>query len=202
MTQWVENPTGGRDRGLQGLLRAWVEVMFRPRRFFRNGVAPGDQAPGLIFAVSVVLVEELVRFALVADAYPAVSGVAALDGLLWLGVAALLVAPAALHLVAALQTVLLAATFVRDRAGISETVQVLAYATAPCVFAGVPVPEVRAVCGLYGFVLLLVGMGQLHGITRGLQAVLATAVPGSIVFGYGFRAFHAIGVLLRRWYII
>ena len=50
MTTWVENPTGGRDRGPRNLVRAWIEVLVRPQQFFRNGVAPGDQAPGLVFA--------------------------------------------------------------------------------------------------------------------------------------------------------
>jgi len=62
------------DRGLDGRtrprprcarVRAWFEVLTRPRRFFERGVAPGDQAPGLVFASVVVLVEEASRFAVV-----------------------------------------------------------------------------------------------------------------------------------------
>ncbi|PSQ39591.1 hypothetical protein BRD13_02695, partial [Halobacteriales archaeon SW_5_70_135] len=63
MTQWVEEPSGGRDRGPVALVRAWAEVLARPFRFFETGVAPDDQAPGLVFAAAVVLVEELVRLA-------------------------------------------------------------------------------------------------------------------------------------------
>ncbi len=84
MTQWVENPTGGRDRGPTALVRAWVEILRRPRRVFRTGVAPGDQAPGLVFAATVVLFEEVSRYAVVnlADGgystgpfdYPAIGG--------------------------------------------------------------------------------------------------------------------------------
>ena len=55
VTQWVENSEGGRRRGPRGLGRAWLEVQVRPRRFFGSGVAPGDQAPALSFAVAVTL---------------------------------------------------------------------------------------------------------------------------------------------------
>lgn len=200
MTQWIENPTGGRDRGPRAVARAWFEVVARPRRFFRSAVAPGDQAPGLVFAMSVVLVEELTRFLLVADPYPVIAGRELLSAALWLGVAAVLVAPAALHLTAALQTVLLIPV-ASDRAGVSQTVQTIAYSAAPCVFAGVPIPEVRALCGVYGSVLLGLGIATVHDIGAE-RAALASALPAAVVFGYGFRAFAAVETLLRQWYII
>src|SRR6056297_2097526 len=109
MTQWVENPTGGRNRGPAALARAWVEVLVNPRRFFERGIAPGDQAPGLVFAVAVVLAEEATRFALVPGAAPTFGGRPALSAAFGLALAALFVAPAVLHLTAALQTVLLMA---------------------------------------------------------------------------------------------
>ena len=56
MTQWVEDVEGGRQRGLRGLAKAWIEVLVRPRRFFAEGIAPGDQGPGLTFAIAIVLV--------------------------------------------------------------------------------------------------------------------------------------------------
>ena len=197
MTQWVENPTGGRDRGPVALARAWAEVLIRPARFFERGVAPGDQAPGLVFAVTVVLVEEATRFALVADAAPVVGGNPALSTVLWLALATLFVAPAVLHLTAAVQTVLLMAT-VPERGGISETVQVIAYATAPCVFAGIPSPSLRAVCAIYGAILFVVGLRTVHG-TSTLRALVAGAIPAAIVFGYAFRGFAALEevVILR-----
>ena len=201
MTRWIEDPSGGRDRGPRAIVRAWVEVLVRPTRFFRTGIAPGDQAPGLVFAMLVVWIEELVRISLVADAYPAAFGSPALSTALGLVAVVLFVTPAALHLVAGLQTVLLAAVFVRDRANVSETVQVLAYATAPCVLAGIPIPELRAACGLYATGLLVVGLRTVHEVST-KRSVLAAAVPAWLVFGLGFRAAPAIGVLLRRWYII
>jgi len=200
MTQWVESTEGGRDRGPRAVARAWFEVATAPSRFFRTGVAAGDQAPGLTFAMLVVLVAELTRFAFVPDAYPVVADSTLLSGALWIGVAVLLVAPAGLHLLAAVETLLLAA-FAPDRGGVSETVQVLGYASAPCVFAGIPAPAVRAVCGLYAFALLVVGIRVVHGVST-TRAVGLALVPGVVAFGYGFRALDAIVTLLRNWYII
>ena len=194
MTQWVENPTGGRDRGPVAIVRAWAEVLVRPRRFFRSGVAPGDQAPGLVFAAVVVLVEELTRLALVGDIYPIVGGRPIASTALFLALAVVLVMPATLHLTAALQTVILIAT-APDRGGVSETVQVLAYATAPCIVVGVPVPAVRLLGALYGTVLLVVGMSVVHR-TSIPKTVPLVAVPAAIVFGYGFRGFGAAAALL------
>jgi hypothetical protein len=192
----------GRQRGPLGLARAWGTVLVRPRRFFRSAVVPGDQAPGLFFAMTVVALEETIRFSLVGpgDAYPVLGGMALLSAALWLGVAVLFVAPLALHLTAAVQTVLLL-PLVEDRAGISETVQVLGYATAPCLFAGIPVPEVRAAVAVYGALLYVLGVGEVHG-TRLEPAAVLSAVPAAIVFGYGFRGFEAIATLLARWYVI
>jgi hypothetical protein len=192
----------GRPRGPAGLARAWAKVLVRPRRFFRSAVVPGDQAPGLFFAMAVVAVEEVVRFALVGpvDAYPVLGGLTLLSGVLWLAVAVLFVAPLALHLTAAVQTVLLV-PFVDERGGISETVQVVGYAMAPCVLAGVPAPELRAAVTVYGAVLYVLGVGEVHGPWLE-PAALLSAVPVAIVFGYGFRGFDAVATLLARWYII
>ncbi|WP_135362690.1 YIP1 family protein [Halosimplex halophilum] len=193
MTQWVENPTGGRDRGAVALARAWAEVLVRPRRLFRSGVAPGDQAPGLVFAGAVVLAEELTRVASGAAAYPVLGGRPLLSTLLFLALAVVLVAPAALHLTAALQTLILIAA-APDRAGVSETVQVIAYAAAPCAFAGLPYPGVRVAATAYASVLLAVGVSAVHDVSLPRAAVL-TALPAALVFGYGFRGFAALSEL-------
>lgn len=128
MTTWVEEPRGGRDRGPRGLARAWVEVMVRPKRFFRNGVAPGDQAPGLYFAVTIALLFIGTRFLFDPASVPSFSGRPVVSAALTLLAVGLIVAPLTLHLTAALQTIILMLT-VDDRAGVSETVQVVAYAT-------------------------------------------------------------------------
>ena len=200
VTQWIDDTGGGRDRGPRAVVRAWFEVLVRPGNFFRVAIAPGDQAPGLVFAMLVVLGSETLRLVLVSDPYPVFSGELGLPPVLGLALVVVLVTPLVLHLVAALQTVLLIVG-VRERAGISETVQVYGYAVAPCVFAGVPVPEVRAACAIYGTVLLVIGIAVVHR-TSVLWAAVVSAIPAAIVFGYGFRGFAAIETVLRNWYII
>jgi hypothetical protein len=193
---------GGRPRGPAGLALAWVTVLVHPRRFFRSVVVPGEQAPGLLFAMAVVAVEEATRFALVGPgtAYPVLGGLPVLSAVLWLGLAVLFVAPATIHLAAAVQTVILL-PFVDDRGGVSETVQVIGYATAPCLLAGVPAPELRAAVTVWGAVVYVIGVSEVHGPWFEPAAILS-AVPVAILFGYGFRGFDAIASLLARWYII
>jgi hypothetical protein len=147
-----------------------------------------------VFAAAVVLLAEGTRVALTPDVVPVVGGRPTTSLVLWVALAVVLVMPAVLHLTAALQTVLLIPV-APDRAGISETVQVIAYATAPCLFAGLPIPALRVACGVYGSVLLVIGVAEVHDLPLGRAAVVA-AVPAAIVFGYGFRAFAAGSALL------
>jgi hypothetical protein len=179
-------------------------VLVRPRRFFRNGVAPGDQAPGLVFAVCVALVYVASRFLFVPATRPQFFASEAASVVVGLLVAGLIVAPVGLHLVAALEVVLLIPT-VPDRAGVSETVQVVAYATAPMALAGVGVtPAFAGVAGLdtvvaawrlllagYGVVLFVVGIATVHE-TSLPRAALAAVVPAVIVFGYFFGGVYAL----------
>lgn len=206
VTQWVENPAGGRDRGPSGIARAWVEVQVRPRRFFQNGVSPGDQAPGLTFAIAVAFVAVAGRLLLAPSSLSGYERVAAATGspamtaVIVLGVACFLVAPLVLHLAAALATLSLIPV-VDDRAGVSETVQVIAYAAAPAVFASIPVPQVRLLAALYGVILLVVGLAVVHE-TSLPRAFLAGAAPALFVFGLavgGIAALEAVlGVELAR----
>lgn len=204
MTTWVDNPRGGRERGPRGLARAWVEILLRPRRFFRNGVAPGDQAPGLVFAVAVAVVYVGSRFLFVPASRPTLFADETASVLVGLLVAALLVAPVALHLVAALEVLVLLAT-VRERAGVSETVQVIAYASAPMALAGVGVHPALAgvpglaaavagwqlLCAAYGTALFVVGIHVVHDVSL-LRAAVAAALPAVIVFGYFFGGIAAL----------
>jgi hypothetical protein len=194
MTRWIENPAGGRDRGPAALARAWVEVLVRPRRFFRTGIGAGDQAPALTFVMTVVGIEEAIRVLLVEDAVPPVAGGELSSTAVALAVTVLIVAPASLHLISALQTAILI-PFVPERGGVSETVQVLAYATAPCVFAGVPIPALRVACATYGAILYAMGLREVHGLSTARAAVLG-AVPAAVAFGYGFRGFAAVLALV------
>jgi hypothetical protein len=200
VTTWVETPGEGRERGPIGLGRAWVEVLIRPRGFFRTGVVPGDQAPGLVFAVVVALAFVATRFLFVPSSIPVIEGRPALSATLALLAVGLLVAPATLHLTAAVQTLFLMAV-VRDRAGVSETVQTIAYATAPCALAGLPFPGVRVVCTLYGALLLVVGLSEVHETTLS-RAAVAGVGPAALVFGYAFGGFGAIVAVARAWALI
>jgi hypothetical protein len=200
VTTWVETPGEGRERGPIGLGRAWIGVLVRPRRFFRTGVVPGDQAPGLVFAVVVALAFVTARFVFTPASVPAIQGGPALSATLTLLAVGLLVAPATLHLTAAIQTLLLMVV-VRDRAGVSETVQTVAYATAPCALAGLPYPGLRAGCAIYGTMLLVIGLAEVHD-TSLTRAALAGAIPASLVFGYAFGGFGAIVAVARAWAVI
>lgn len=190
VTRWIESPEGGRERGAVGLARAWVEVLVRPRRFFRNGVAPGDQAAGLAFAVAVAVTYLTARYLLDPGAVPELLGGRTVSAVLSVLVAALLVAPLVLHLIATLETLLLAG-LAPDRAGVGETVQLVAYASAPGVFAAVPVPAVRVAAAVWGAGLLVVGTAVVHRASAP-RAVVAGAVPAALVFGYGFGGFAAL----------
>ncbi len=211
VTQWVESPEGGRERGPIGVLRAWVEVMVRPRRFFASGIAAGDQAPGLVFGVAVTLLHVVTRFALDPASVPQVGASPAVSALFALLAVAIFIAPLGLHLAAALLTVALI-LLVEERAGVSKTVQTVAYAAAPCALAGIPFEPTRLVVvaarvGLelgavpfemlriaatgYGAVLLVVGLVVVHRISPA-RAAAAAAIPAAFVFGYGFGGFDAV----------
>jgi hypothetical protein len=183
------------------IVRAWAEVLRRPRQFFRAGIAPGDQAPGLIFASLVVMVEEASRFLVVElasrglvstgpFAYPAIGDFS--PGVAVLAVLGIIVfvTPATVHLTAALQTLLLVPT-APERGGVSETVQVMCYAMSPCLFAGLPSAELRILVTAWGAALYVVGTAVVHEMSVARAAVVA-AVPAAIVFGYGFRGFAAV----------
>jgi hypothetical protein len=189
MTTWVE-PEGGRERGLEGLAKSFTQVLVNPVTFFEEAVSPGDQAPGLVFAMAVVLVAAGTRLVLnPADAlaFPAADW---LRVVLTVALVVLLVTPAAVHALSALQTLALVAV-APSRAGVSQTVQVVAYAAAPCVLTGLGVPAVTAVAGLWAFALLVVGTRVVHDVSY-VRAVLAAVAPGVLAFGSGFGAWPAI----------
>lgn len=177
------------------MARAWLEVLVRPRRFFANGVAPGDQAPGLSFAIVVALVYVSGLLAVQPERVlgegriPILGESLGLTTVFVLLITAVVATPAILHLVSAIQTVILM-LLVDDRAGVSETVQIIGYATAPCVFAWIPVPGLTLVCGLYAAGLLIVGLSVVHRTTL-LRAAVAGVLPATFVFGVGFGAILA-----------
>lgn len=196
----IADRNGIGDRLAAELLRSWLRVLVSPRRFFRERVVPRDQAPGLLFAMGVVLVAESTRVAFGTAGQAAPDARSALLSVFWIVAAVLFATPAALHLLAALQTALLI-PLAPDRGGVSETVQLLAYAAAPCALAGVPIAEVRALVGLYAAALLAIGLSEVHRLPPGRSALVG-AVPAFLGYGLGFRTFDAITALLARWYII
>jgi hypothetical protein len=189
MTTWVE-PEGGRERGLEGLAKSFTQVLVNPVTFFEEAVSPGDQAPGLVFGMAVVLVAAATRLALEpadALAFPTADW---LRVVLTVALLVLLVTPAAIHALSAVQTLALVVV-APSRAGVSETVQVIAYAAAPCVVTGLGVPVVTALAGLWAFALLVVGTRVVHDVSW-LRAVLAAFAPGVLAFGAGFGAWPAV----------
>ncbi len=178
--------------------------MIRPRQFFDRAVTPGDQAPGLTFAVVVAAVYAVGWMAVDPGAIPAIADPPLLSALVVLLVVVALAAPVGLHLTAAVATVALVIASLerrdgdglrgrigfRDRGGVSETVQVVAYASAPMALAGPPVPTLRIACAAYATGLLLVGIRSVHGTTP-IRTLLAAIPPALVGYGVGYRAVAA-----------
>ena len=202
MTSWIEDPDGGRGRGPRALGRAWVEALIRPRRFFVNGVAPGDQAPALTFAVAVAAVYTLGWIVADPAVVPGIVVSEPVSAAILFLLVVVLVAPVGLHLTAAVATlsVILASVelrdgvSLRDRGGVSETVQVVAYASSPFALAGPPIPALRIACGAYAAVLLCIGFRTVHG-TNAFRTLVAGAPPILIGYGVGYRVVAAVRAL-------
>lgn len=203
MTSWIEDPVGGRARGPRGLARAWVETLARPRRLFANGVAPGDQAPALTFAVAVAAAFALGWMAAEPSVVPGIVASVPVSALVAFLVVVALAAPVGLHLTAAVATVSVVLASVelddglslRDRGGVSETVQVVAYASSPMALAGPPVPALRIACGAYAAALLLIGFRVVHGTSW--PRTLAAGVPPALLgYGVGYRVIASVRTVL------
>jgi hypothetical protein len=95
-----------------------------------------------------------------------------------------LVTPAGIHLTAALQTVLLMVGS-EERAGVSETVQVICYSLAPLAFLGVPSPWVKAAVVVWAGGLFGYGMATVHDFSLP-RALALSAPPAVLLLGYGF----------------
>ncbi|WP_418286722.1 YIP1 family protein [Halorubrum sp. DTA46] len=203
MTSWIDDPEGGRARGPRGLARAWIEALVRPRRLFANGVARGDQAPALTFAVAVAAAFTLGWIGVEPSVVPGIVESPALSAVILFLVVVALAAPVGLHLTAAVATVsvivasveLVDGLSLRDRGGVSETVQVVAYASSPMALAGPPIPELRVVCGAYATVLLLIGFRTVHGTTP-LRTLVAGIPPALLGYGVGYRALASLRALV------
>jgi hypothetical protein len=203
VTSWIEDSTGGRAKGPRGLVRAWFEALVRPRRLFANGVSPGDQAPALTFAVAVAGAFTLGWLVADPTAVPGIVVSVPVSAFVVFLVVVALAAPVGLHLTAAVATVSVIVASVeidggiglRDRGGVSETVQVVAYASSPMALAGPPIPALRVVCGLYAAALLLVGFRTVHGTTP-LRTLVAGVPPALIGYGVGYRVIASVRALV------
>lgn len=199
VTSWIEDPAGGRARGPRGLARAWVEALVRPRRLFANGVAPGDQAPALTFAVAVAAAFALGWMVADPSVVPGVVASLPVSAIVVFLVVVALAAPVGLHLTAAVATVsvILASVEIdgglglRDRGGVSETVQVVAYASSPMALAGAPVPALRIACGAYAAALLLIGFRVVHGASWP-RTLVAGVPPALLGYGVGYRVIASV----------
>lgn len=217
MTTWIENPRGGRARGPRALVRAWVEVLTRPRRFFENGVGPGDQAPGLTFAMVVAVVYATGWMVAQPSVVPTIAESVVLSAIVVILIVGVLAAPAGLHLAAALATISIIFTSVeyrktpeteggegnrfgfsfQERAGVSETVQVVAYASAPFAFAGPPVPELRLAAGVYATLLLAYGLRIVHD-TSWIRASVAAILPAFVGYWLVYGAITGTTAIVER----
>jgi hypothetical protein len=203
VTSWIADPEGGRARGPRALARAWIEALVRPRRLFANGVAPGDQAPALTFAVAVAAAYALGWIVSDPGVVPEIVVSVPVSAAILFLLVVVLVAPVGLHLTAAVATlsvILASVEFgdgigLRDRGGVSETVQVVAYASSPMALAGPPIPELRVVCGAYAAVLLLIGFRIVHGTTP-LRTLVAGIPPALLGYGVGYRVIAALRALI------
>jgi len=166
-------------------------------------VAPGDQAPALTFAVAVAAAYALGWIvSLGAGVVPEIVVSVPVSAAILFLLVVVLVAPVGLHLTAAVATlsVILASVefddgiALRDRGGVSETVQVVAYASSPMALAGPPIPELRVVCGAYAAVLLI-GFRIVHGTTL-LRTLVAGVPPALLGYGVGYRVFAAVRTLI------
>jgi hypothetical protein len=180
-----------------------MEALVRPRRLFANGVARGDQAPALTFAIAVAAAFTLGWIAVDPSVIPGIVESVSLSAVVLFLVVVALAAPVGLHLTAAVATVSVIVASVefddglslRERGGVSETVQVVAYASSPMAFAGPPIPEVRVLCGAYATALLLIGFRTVHGTTP-IRTLVAGLPPSVLGYGIGYRVIASIRALV------
>ena len=178
----------------------WIVIMFFPWRGFTHRIRPRDQSLGIVFAMLMVGLWAVISLLMGTFSHPVIGGISWLSALIWMSLLVIVVVPVAIHLLAAVATVILIILAPR-RQGVSETVQVIAFATAPVPFLGIDLIGVQAVAALYGVGLMWYGMRVVHRMSLE-RALLVVALPAYILFAMGFDANVAIVELLRYWYII
>ena len=166
--------------------------LLRPRQFFATAVRAHDQAPAVYHIIVIGVITATLRLAL--GPVPGVGGSPLVGAVVWIAVTGLFIAPVTLHLAAAVATVMLIIA-APDRAGISMTVQVWAYAATPVVLtaAGHPVLTIIGVGAAAG--LTVIGTAEVHRLSVP-RASIAAAVPIVIVYGIGLGGISALGQLV------
>lgn len=178
----------------------WLIAMFFPWRCFRSHVRPRDQSLAIVFAMAMVAVWAVVRAIFGALAYPTLGSSGWLSAAIWVSLLVVVVTPVALHLLAAVATVILIAV-APERGGVSETVQVIAFSMAPVPLLGIDLVGVRAISALYGFLLMWYGVRVVHRVPFE-RALLVVALPSYMLYAMGFRVDAALAEILRHWYIL
>jgi hypothetical protein len=166
-------------------------------------VGPGDQAPALTFAVAVAAAFTLGWMVADPGVIPGIVASVPVSALVTFLVVVALAAPVGLHVTAAVATVSVIVASIefddglglRDRGGVSETVQIVAYASSPMALAGPPVPVLRVACGAYAVGLLLIGFRTVHRMSP-LRTLVAGVPPALLGYGVGYRVIASIRALL------
>lgn len=193
LAEWVR-------RSVSVVYDLWLLAMFFPWRCFRHHVRPRDQSLAIVFAMSMVAVWAVVRALVGALSHPALGSGGWLSAAIWIVLRVVVVTPVALHLLAAVATVILVAV-APDRGGVSETVQVIAYSMAPVPLLSIELVGVQAVAALYGVILMWYGTRIVHRVPFE-RALLVVALPAYMLYAMGFGVDAAIAELLRHWYIL
>lgn len=178
----------------------WVTALLAPWRCFHASIRPGDQTRAIGFAVVVVAAYLAMHAATGSLEHPVVGDLRVFSFLLWATFLLLVAVPVGLHLLTAVLTLVLI-PLAPKRRGISETVQVVAFAMAPAVFVPIPALEVQVLAGLWGAALLAYGVAVVHDVSV-TRAVLAAAIPAYLLFGMAFGAEEALVEWMRAWYLI
>lgn len=178
----------------------WGTAMVAPWKCARTYIVDRDQTRAIGFVMVMISVWLGLGAVLNTASWPVIGGLSSVSFLIWLALLAVFVAPIAVHVLAFIATVVLVAT-VHDRAPVSETVQVIAFAMAPVVFFAIPVVEVQAAAAVYATALLVIGLRTVHR-TSVWRAFLAAVIPAYLLFGVGFGANDALVELLRATTII
>ena len=162
--------------------------LLRPREFFGTTVRANDQAPAVYHIIIIGIATAAIRLGV--GPVPTVGGSPLTGAVVWIAITGLFIAPIALHLAAAVATVMLMMTAPK-RAGISMTVQVWAYAATPVVLTAVDQPALTLIGLAAAASLTVIGTAEVHRLSI-RRAVLAAALPIAIVYGVGLGGFTAV----------